>query len=38
MKKRLVELAHARSGDKGDKADLACLPTTSRPMICSRAK
>ena len=23
MKKRLVELAHARSGDKGDKADLS---------------
>jgi hypothetical protein len=23
MKKRLVELAHARSGDKGDKADIS---------------
>jgi len=30
MRKRLVELAHARSGDKGDKADLSLFASDQR--------
>jgi len=33
MKKRLVDLAHARSGDKGDKADLSLFASDQQTYV-----